>query len=175
MGQNPHTTDEKVEAQQGQLACWPILYHLSLSSVLCPLFHRVPVTSQVLLTTAMHQHLQMISIGVNKHKTRRRQWQPTPVLLPGKSHGRRSLIGYSPWGHKESNMTEQWHTFCSCHKAFLNCTRYVHHGCRRSCNSQKMKEILSVWSVKRLIRLWNEKQLDAKKLCQKFLLTNITC
>ena len=30
----------------------------------------------------------------------RRQWQPTPVLLPGKSHGQRSLVGYSPWGHK---------------------------------------------------------------------------
>ena len=27
------------------------------------------------------------------------QWQPTPVLLPEKSHGRRSLVGYSPWGH----------------------------------------------------------------------------
>ena len=33
-------------------------------------------------------------------------WQPTPVLLPGKSHGWRSVIGYSPWGHKESDMTE---------------------------------------------------------------------
>ena len=31
---------------------------------------------------------------------------PTPVLLPGKSHGRRSLVGYSPLGHKESDMTE---------------------------------------------------------------------
>ena len=31
----------------------------------------------------------------------RRQWQPTPVLLPGKSHGRRSLVDCSPWGHKE--------------------------------------------------------------------------
>ena len=30
----------------------------------------------------------------------KRQWQPTPVLLPGKSHGRRSLVGYSPWGRK---------------------------------------------------------------------------
>ena len=30
---------------------------------------------------------------------RRRQWQPTPVLLPGKSHGRRGLVGCSPWGH----------------------------------------------------------------------------
>ena len=34
------------------------------------------------------------------------QWQPTPVFLPGKSHGQRSLVGYSPWGHKQSNMTE---------------------------------------------------------------------
>ena len=39
----------------------------------------------------------------------RRQWQPTPALLPGKSHGQRSLVGYSPWGHKESDMTEWLH------------------------------------------------------------------
>ena len=37
----------------------------------------------------------------------RRQRQPTPVLLPGKSHGRRSLVGCSPWGRKESDVTEQ--------------------------------------------------------------------
>ena len=36
----------------------------------------------------------------------RRKWQPTPVPLPGKSHGQRSLVGYSPWGHKESDTTE---------------------------------------------------------------------
>ena len=36
----------------------------------------------------------------------RRKWQPTPVLLPGKSHGWRSLIDYSLWGRKESDMTE---------------------------------------------------------------------
>ena len=30
----------------------------------------------------------------------RRKWQPTPVLLPGKYHGQRSLVGYSPWGHR---------------------------------------------------------------------------
>ena len=39
----------------------------------------------------------------------RRQWQPAPVLLPGKSHGGRSLVGYSPWGRKESDTTEQLH------------------------------------------------------------------
>ena len=35
-----------------------------------------------------------------------RKWQPTPVLLPGKSHGQRSLVGCSPWGCKESDTTE---------------------------------------------------------------------
>ena len=47
----------------------------------------------------------------------RRKWQPTPVLLPGKFHGCRNLIGYSPWGHKESDMTEQLHfhfSYCIC-------------------------------------------------------------
>ena len=39
----------------------------------------------------------------------RRQWHPTPVLLSGKSHGRRSLVGCSPWGHEESDMTERLH------------------------------------------------------------------
>ena len=39
----------------------------------------------------------------------RRQWQPTPVLLPGKFHGWRSLVGYSPWGRKESDTTERLH------------------------------------------------------------------
>ena len=37
----------------------------------------------------------------------RRKWQPTPVSLPGKSHGQRSLVGCSPWGLKESYTTEQ--------------------------------------------------------------------
>ena len=41
--------------------------------------------------------------------TRRRQWHPTPVLLPGKSHGRRSLEGCSPWGREESDTTERLH------------------------------------------------------------------
>ena len=36
----------------------------------------------------------------------RRTWQPTPVFLPGESHGQRSLAGCSPWGHKESDTTE---------------------------------------------------------------------
>ena len=35
-----------------------------------------------------------------------RKWQPTPVFLPGEFYGQRSLVGCSPWGHKESDMTE---------------------------------------------------------------------
>ena len=40
---------------------------------------------------------------------RRRRWHPTPVLLPGKSHGWRSLVGCSPWGREESDTTERLH------------------------------------------------------------------
>ena len=48
----------------------------------------------------------------------RRKWQPIPVLLPGKSHGCRSLAGYSPWGRKESYTTERLH--------FLFFVRFIH-------------------------------------------------
>ena len=43
----------------------------------------------------------------------RRKWQPTPVLLLGKSHGWRSLVDYSPWGPKELDTTEQLHFLIS--------------------------------------------------------------
>ena len=46
------------------------------------------------------------------------KWQPTPVFLPGKSLGRRNLVGYSPWGHKESDTTERLH-FTSLHLGIL--------------------------------------------------------
>ena len=43
----------------------------------------------------------------------RKAWQPTPVFLPGEFHGQRSLMGYSPWGCKESDTTEQLTTSLS--------------------------------------------------------------
>ena len=49
----------------------------------------------------------------------RRKGQPTPVFLPGKSHGQRSLADYSPWGHKESDTTEQLST----HMLLTSCSR----------------------------------------------------
>ena len=48
---------------------------------------------------------------------RRRQWHPTPVLLAGKSHGWRGLVGYSPWGQEESDTSDRLHFHFS-----LSCT-----------------------------------------------------
>ena len=52
-----------------------------------------------------------------RERDRRRQWHPTPVLLPGKSHGRRSLVGCRPWGRWGSDTTERLHFHFS-----LSCT-----------------------------------------------------
>ena len=55
----------------------------------------------------------------------RREWQPTPVFLPGESHGQSSLVGYSPWGHKELDMTERLtHTFTH-FGVFVGCSMQV--------------------------------------------------
>ena len=51
------------------------------------------------------QETLVLSLG--QEDPLRREWLPTPVFLPGECHGQRSLMGYSPWGHKESDMTEQ--------------------------------------------------------------------
>ena len=60
--------------------------------------------------------LRIRRIGVCRDRVRRRQWHPTPVLLPRKSHGQRSLVGCSPGGRKESDMTERlpFHFSLSC-------------------------------------------------------------
>ena len=52
-----------------------------------------------------------------------RKWQPTPVLLPEKFHGWRSLVGYSPWVGEESDMTEQlhWFTAAAAAKSLQSC------------------------------------------------------
>ena len=51
-------------------------------------------------------HVDQYILGATIVTPWRRAWRPTPVFLPGKSHGQRSLVGYSPWGHKESDTTE---------------------------------------------------------------------
>ena len=55
----------------------------------------------------------------------RRKWQPTPLFLPGEFHGQRSLAGYSSWGCKESDTTEQLtHTHAAAFQAPLSSTVY---------------------------------------------------
>ena len=54
--------------------------------------------------------------------TGRRKWQPTPVFLPVKFHGQRSLVGYSPWGHKESDLTERLTLMLCTHRAVSLCS-----------------------------------------------------
>ena len=68
---------------------------------------------------------------------RRRQWHPTPVLLPGKSYGRRSLVGCSPWGCEESDMTERLHFHFS-----LSCIGY--YPCLKSEQQALRKTVFSI-------------------------------
>ena len=54
-----------------------------------------------------HDCVTSLSLSTFMHW--RREWHPTPVLLPGKSHGGRNLVGCSPWGREESDTTERLH------------------------------------------------------------------
>ena len=88
----------------------------------------------------------------------RRKWQPTPVVLPGKSRGRRSLVGYSPWGRKDSDTTERLHVISymyiymilslllslavlgllCCTRAFSSCGTQASHCGDFSCEAQAL-------------------------------------
>ena len=83
---------------------------LFLLSLIC-WFHLIsPISGIKLVFFLIHTHVLgdsfSIDLGTNVW---RRQWHPTPVLLPGKSHGWRSLVGCSPWNHEESDTTERLH------------------------------------------------------------------
>ena len=74
----------------------------------------------------------------------RRQWQPTPVLLPGKSHGWRSLVGCSPWGRTESDTTEATWQHVLCHDSskcisLCNLLESVHLTCSRILKKKLLK------------------------------------
>ena len=62
--------------------------------------------------------VNLINLAFHRPSTlyQRRQWHPTPALLPGKSHGQRILVGYSPWGREESDTIERlpFHFSLSC-------------------------------------------------------------
>ena len=79
--------------------------------------HYLSVRSQTLLSGfEIKQWGSKILNSILLVWSRRRWWHPTPVLLAGKSHGRRSLVGCSPWGREESDTTEQldFHFSLSC-------------------------------------------------------------
>ena len=77
----------------------------------------LPTTLSVLVSTLLQDSTLVQAKGLKLSVKRtlladmdwRRQWHPTPVLLPGKSHGWRSLVGCNPWGQEESDMTERLH------------------------------------------------------------------
>ena len=79
------------------------LFHILLVLILCCI-------DTVLLAKSLQSCLTLCDpVGESPPSFsvhRRRQWHPTPVLLPGKSHGQRSLVDFSLWGRKESGTTE---------------------------------------------------------------------
>ena len=70
----------------------------------------ISVRQKILERGFFHPHLTFVQPQLHEL---RRQWHPTPVLLPGKSHGWRSLVGCSPWGLEESDTTERLHFYFS--------------------------------------------------------------
>ena len=88
-------------------------FHRSLSAVLLIFILNPSVVSSCLKNACLYLYIlpweEILHLLSNRASLRRRQWHPTPVLLPGKSPGRRSLVGCSPWGREESDMTEQLH------------------------------------------------------------------
>ena len=66
-------------------------------------------TKLMVCAAEVHRNPDSADIFLWSVALQRRQWHPTPVLLPGKSHGRTSLVGCSPWGHEESDTTERLH------------------------------------------------------------------
>ena len=90
------TTACQLLTQQHLTPSWPPFWNPAVPSLSC-----VRVLWQTAPTTIWFLEFYI--------SVRRRRWHPTPVLLPGKSHGRRSLVGCSPWGRWGSDTTERLH------------------------------------------------------------------
>ena len=89
---------------------WPFYldFHLlMLREIICFLLQTSLVAQKI--KASVYNAGDLGSIPRSGRSPWRRKWQPTPVLLPGKSDGWRSLVGNSPWGHKESDTIEQLH------------------------------------------------------------------
>ena len=75
--------------------------------------HRASLVAQTVKRLPTMQETRVQSLGPKIPW--RRKWQPTPVFMPGKSHGLRILVSYSPWGGKELDTTEQLHFTSTLH------------------------------------------------------------
>ena len=103
---------------------------------------------------------------------RRRQWQPTLVLLPGKSHGQRSLVGCSPWGREGSDMTERLHFHFS-----LSCIEEGHGNPLQCSCLENLRDGVAWWAAvygvsqswTRLKRLSSSSSMESRKMA----LTNL--
>ena len=101
------------------LPLWTLFTHSNRGFFLSPhSFHSKRITPsiafcpQILPRDLISMFVTFLVVSGIDHTSNglwRRQWHPTPVLLPGKSHGRRSLVGCRPWGREELDMTERLH------------------------------------------------------------------
>ena len=95
--------------------CWLVVFHLekAMATHSSTLAWKIPWTKEPGKLKSMgslragHDWATSLSLFTFTHW--RRKWHPTPALFPGKSHGPRSLVGYSPWGCKESDTTKRLH------------------------------------------------------------------
>ena len=89
-------------------ASWLVTLRSSLSAPFS-LFAGFPGSAVVKNPPAMQETWDTWVTSLGQKTPWRRKWWPTSVFLPGESHGQRSLAGYSPWGHKESDTPENTH------------------------------------------------------------------
>ena len=90
-------------------SCWkpnPVLFSISF---LFLFLHMIYSLSMITVHTKPSNIHGSLCFYTSSHIEQRRRQHPTPVFLPGKSHGRSSLVGCSPWGRKESDTTERLH------------------------------------------------------------------
>ena len=81
---------------------------------LCPHGHSYICVSNLERSTLCRSGRMTLKFSVVTLICWRRKWQPSPVFLPKKSHGQRSLVGYGPWGRRELDMTEQTNNALIC-------------------------------------------------------------
>ena len=95
---------------------YKILYVRSLKLVLLLFFFLKRIARKSRLKKINYNYQEVVRL------TWKREWQPTPVCLPGEFQGQRNLVGYSPWSHKELDTTE-WITHTHTHTVRL---KYIH-------------------------------------------------